>query len=396
MRRSLLFLCILLLFVFEIARVYLIMPFPGSQKINTVGIAYWLHHNITWIRLFLLVSLAILSWVVWRKYGKPARILTIFSLVAYVVLFYFFNYRFQADTMFHQPSTLSMVKSGSNKIAADRLVIGVSMNGEAKAYPVQLIGYHHQVRDTIGNVPVMITYCTVCRTGRVFSPEINGRPESFRLVGMDHFNAMFEDGTTGSWWQQATGRAIAGPLAGQSLREIPSRQASLQSWLAQYPEALVMQPDSNYLRHYKDLEAFDKGTISSSLEKRDSGSWKFKSWVLGVKNHSFARAYDWNLVLQKKLIEDSAGSMPLLIVVEKDSASFHAWNRSLEGRAMHFSLSPAGDQLQDLDTHSSWNMDGLCIDGPLKGNKLQKLQAYQEFWHSWRNFNPNTTRYQVE
>ena len=396
MRRSLLFICISLLFVFEIARVYLIMPFPGSQEINTVRLAYWLHNNLTWIRLFLLISVAILSWVVLRKYGRPAKILTAFSMVGYVILFYFFNFRFQADKMFHQPSTLSMAKTGSNKIAADRLVIGVSINGEAKAYPVQLIGYHHQVRDTIGKVQVMVTYCTVCRSGRVFSPEINGRPESFRLVGMDHFNAMFEDGTTGSWWQQATGRAIAGPLAGQSLREIPSQQASLQSWLDQYPETLVMQPDSNYLRHYKDLDAFDKGTISSKLEKRDTGAWKFKSWVLGVKNPDFARAYDWNLVLQKKIIEDSAGSIPVLIVVEKDSASFHALNRSLEGRSLHFILSPDGEQLQDIDTRSTWNMKGLCIDGPLKGNRLQPLQAYQEFWHSWKNFNPTTSQYQGE
>ena len=71
----------------------------------------------------------------------------------------------------------------------------------------------------------MITYCTVCRTGRVYSPIVNGKLEKFRLVGMDHFNAMFEDETTKSWWQQATGIAIAGPLKGSRLEEIPSHQA---------------------------------------------------------------------------------------------------------------------------------------------------------------------------
>ena len=90
------------------------------------------------------------------------------------------------------------------------------INGEAKAYPIQLIGYHHQVMDTVGNEPVIITYCTVCRTGRVYSSSLNGRHESFRLVGMDHFNAVFEDETTKTWWQQATGEAIAGPLKGSA------------------------------------------------------------------------------------------------------------------------------------------------------------------------------------
>ena len=96
----------------------------------------------------------------------------------------------------------------------NKLIVGVAINNEAKAYPIEIIGYHHQVRDTIGSMPVMITYCTVCRTGRVYSPFVNGKPENFRLVGMDHFNAMFEDATTKSWWRQQSGTAIAGPLKG--------------------------------------------------------------------------------------------------------------------------------------------------------------------------------------
>ena len=94
--------------------------------------------------------------------------------------------------------------------------MGVLVNGEARAYPIQFLGYHHQVRDTIAGQPIIVTFCTVCRTGRVFSPFVDGAPETFRLAGMDHFNAMFEDATTGSWWRQATGEAIAGPRRGKS------------------------------------------------------------------------------------------------------------------------------------------------------------------------------------
>ena len=101
-----------------------------------------------------------------------------------------------------------------------RLVIGVVNNGEAKAYPIRFLGYHHQVQDTVGGKPVIVTYCTVCRTGRVFEPMVNGKPEKFRLVGMDHFNAMFEDATTKSWWRQVNGEAITGKLKGQQLPEV--------------------------------------------------------------------------------------------------------------------------------------------------------------------------------
>jgi hypothetical protein len=83
----------------------------------------------------------------------------------------------------------------------------------------------------------MITYCTVCRTGRVFEPVVNGKFEKFRLVGMDHFNAMFEDVTTKSWWRQVTGEAITGKLKGQQLPKytvpnISGQMAAVKSQLA--------------------------------------------------------------------------------------------------------------------------------------------------------------------
>ncbi len=137
-----------------------------------------------------------------------------------------FNFNMAADHMFYQPGKLILADSATNKIGLEKLVIGVEKNGVAKAYPIQLIGYHHQVRDTLGKDQVMITYCTVCRTGRVFQPFVYGKPEVFRLVGMDHFNAMFEDVTTGSWWRQATGEAVAGPMAGDAILPRPTFGAS--------------------------------------------------------------------------------------------------------------------------------------------------------------------------
>ncbi len=169
-----------------------------------------------------------------------------------------------------------------NTVDSNKLVIGIDIHGEARAYPIQIIGYHHQVKDTVGNTPVMITYCTVCRTGRVYSPVVNGKPEKFRLVGMDHFNAMFEDETTKSWWQQATGVAIAGSLKGSHLEEIPSHQASLASWIRLHPNSTILQPDSNYKEDYHDLANFDKGTIRGHLEKRDSGI--LENEILGYRN----------------------------------------------------------------------------------------------------------------
>jgi hypothetical protein len=84
---------------------------------------------------------------------------------------------------------------------------------------------------------------------------------------MDHFNAMFEDSRTHSWWRQATGVAITGPLKGMALKEIPSKQSTLRAWITEHPASLVLQPDTSFSKHYEDLAGFDKGTIESGLEK---------------------------------------------------------------------------------------------------------------------------------
>jgi hypothetical protein len=237
----------------------------------------------------------------------------------------------------------------------------------------------------------MITYCTVCRTGRVYSPFVNGHPEDFRLVGMDHFNAMFEDRTTKSWWQQATGMAVAGPLKGSFLQEIPSRQMTLAAWLQQYPDSRIMQPDTIYRDEYDHLAGFDKGTIKSGLEKRDSASWKNKSWVVGIKTPGAERAYDWNMLVRQPMIQDSLGHTPLVLLLESDTASFRAFSRRVAAQTLWFTRS--GGNLTDSNTHSLWTIRGLCISGPLKDQQLDPLPAYQEFWHSWKQFHPNTSQF---
>ncbi|MBS1974861.1 MAG: DUF3179 domain-containing protein, partial [Bacteroidetes bacterium] len=323
---------------------------------------------------------------------KWQKIILLLVTVLYGIIFYLFNFRFVADKIFYQPENKNFANAASSLIDTNKLVIGVEINGNAKAYPVQVIGYHHQVRDTIGNAPVMITYCTVCRTGRVFSPMVNGENEPFRLVGMDHFNAMFEDSTTKSWWRQATGIAIAGPLKGSALMEIPSEQARLGAWLREHPGSLILQPDTLFKKEYDDLAGYDKGTLKSSLEKRDSASWKMKSWVVGVVHRQYAKAYDWNRLASEKMIQDSLHGLPIVIVLEKDTASFHAWNRNVNGQTLVFNNNINAEIFQDQNTHSSWNMNGECIDGILKGQKLKPVQSYQEFWHSWQTFHPRTSR----
>jgi Protein of unknown function (DUF3179) len=284
MKKLLLAIGLIILFSAEILKVYFIMPFPGSQQANTIDIAYFLQKNILYFRI---IAILLIVYSLAGRFGKWRRwqqvLFVLFGLL-YCGIFYVTNCKFLADKIFYQPKMKSFASAASYKDSTDRLVIGVEINGDAKAYPIEIIGYHHQVKDTIAGMPIMVTYCTVCRTGRVYRPYIDHRYEEFRLVGMDHFNAMFEDKSTKSWWRQVTGEAIAGPLKGKMLDEIPSYQMGLHSWIEKHPSTLILAPDTNFRRQYAGLKGFDNGTIEGSLEKRDSASWQLKSWVVGVQN----------------------------------------------------------------------------------------------------------------
>ncbi|MCU0420420.1 MAG: DUF3179 domain-containing protein [Cyclobacteriaceae bacterium] len=379
-----------LLLGFEIAKVYYIMPFPGSQQEAAVELAYWIHQNIQWIRW---VGWALLAYPAYRVVllgGVGTRMLIGVLAVFYLLVFYQFNFRLMADKMFEQPQELIFLSADSNRVERAKLVIGLERNGQAKAYPIEIIGYHHQVRDTVGGELVMVTYCTVCRTGRVFRPLVAGEPQTFRLVGMDQFNAMFEDTNTQSWWRQVNGEAVAGPLKGSLLEEVPAQQMSLLAWIDRYPHTLIMQPDRRYDSAYADLEQYDEGMVESTLEKRDTASWQEKSWVVGIQSGTVAKAYDWNDLLRLCVINDRVGDLPVVIMLEPDSVSFHAWQRD----TLAFEL--VGDALRDRNTRSTWNWRGQCLDGLLKGNQLRYVQAYQEFWHSWRVFHSGTETYSKE
>lgn len=395
LNRALVIVLLLFLFLAEILRVYLVMPLPGSQYGNTVDIAYWISRHMIWIRT---LSCSVIGIALFRtlKAGKAwEKICLSLALAGYIATAMLFNFRLEADAIFHQPSNKAFIPVAAT-MDKTKLVIGVEINGEAKGYPIQLIGYHHQVMDTVGNEPVMITYCTVCRTGRVYSTLVDGQQESFRLVGMDHFNAVFEDNTTKSWWQQATGEAIAGPLKGSWLKEIPSRQLTMDSWMRQHPNSVVMAPDSLYDERYFRLEDYDRGTMQSSLVKRDYRAWEPKSWIVGVKNDFASAAYDWNDLVKQRVIQDSLAGQPILLAMETDTTSFHVYDRRINGTILQFNTITTDNRLTDQSTNSVWNMDGLCIAGPLKGQKLSPIQAYNQFWHAWQNFQVNVKRYTVK
>jgi hypothetical protein len=371
---------ILFFILFEIANVYFVMPMPGSQDMNSIDMAYflyswrWAFRCIFGFMLILGIKSAFLS----SKWLSTLAIITLLGIS------YETNFDMAADTMFYQPKTVDVKNITDNKVEKERLILGVTHEGQAKAYPIQFLGYHHQVRDTIGNKPIMVTYCTVCRTGRIYEPLVTGKLEDFRLVGMDHFNAMFEDKTTKSWWRQATGEAITGELKGEKLPEFPSMQTTLSKWVELHPNTLVMQPDKNFQVEYDSMQTYEKGRLTGKLTRRDTNSWQNKSWVIGVEMGKISKAYDWNLLQKEHIIYDALDNQPIALILSKDSSSFVVLKRLSFGQ--RFIL--LNDTLKSIE--NKYNFMGISLNSSFPN--LTQVNAYQEYWHSWRTFHPNTQK----
>ena len=369
--------------LFELAKVYFIMPMPGSQRIRSVDLAYALH---VWRWAFRVTALVVIA------AGLPAafhlrtrrRVLSALALIATAAVCLAANYTLMADHMFKQPEHLVLSQRGANKVDENSIVVAIERDGEAKAWPIRFLVYHHQVQDTIGSKPILVTYCSVCRTGRIFEPMVGGRHETFRLVGMDTFNAMFEDSRTGSWWRQATGTAIAGPLKGTRLTELDASQLSLRQFFALHPNGVVMQPDPTFASRYDSEGRYERGESRGDLTRTDPGSWNDKSWVVGIDRGTASKAYDWNDLRARRIINDHVGGTRIVLALSQDGRSFVAFERPADVSA--FAI---GGDILTANGHS-YDFSGRELTGATP--RLGRIAASQEFWHSWRSFHPATQR----
>jgi len=389
-RSSIFWTGILLLVVPGLIHAYLLMPFPGSQDLNAITASYYLEKIVLPLRI---IGAVLIIWYFVRYFSTNStrgKIVKAVALLVCLVSFYFTDFKFKAETMFEEPQTIKFADAIHNKVPESFIVIGVVNHGVAKAYPLVYLGYHHKVQDNVGNEPVLVTYCTMCRTGRVYSPVINGARQNFRLVGARHYNAIIEDEGTKTWWYQATGNAAVGELKGSHLQELPYEQSTLAAWLDKHPGSLILQPDKHYLTDYDDLKNYDRlQAVDKDSTLKNKDTLIRKSWVVGVIVNGQAKAYDWRRLFKKRVLNDDVNHLPLLLAIEEDSLTYHFFNGTVNGKALHFDLDTLG-RLTDHETASTWDWDGLATAGMLKGSKLSKIQGYQEYWHSWKHFHPGT------
>ena len=380
---------IFLLLVPGLVHAYFLMPFPGSQDRETIVFCYYLEKLVLPLRGVGALLVLVYIFGYFGRTSKGNKWFKVIVLLLCISSYYITDVMFSAQQMFKEPQSLFMADAKHNKVPYNYVVLGVTQGGVAKAYPLIYLGYHHKVQDNIGSQPILVTYCTMCRTGRVYNPVVNGKRQNFRLVGARHYNAVIEDAGTGTWWYQATGEAAAGPLKGQHLQELPYEQATLGEWLLKHPNSLIMQPDETFNDDYADLKGYDHiQAVDKDTSIKNKDAQLRKSWVVGLIINKQPKAYNWRRLVKNGPLNDSIGSTLVLVAIESDTTTFHAWSRIVDGKPLSFKLN--NGQLADVQTASVWDWDGVCTAGVYKGRRLSKIQAYQEYWHSWKHFHPGT------
>jgi hypothetical protein len=136
-------------------------------------------------------------------------------------------------------------------LPASEPVIGLAIEGDARAYPLRILIWHEIVNDVVGGVPVAVTYCPLCNTSIVFDRRLGDRVLAFGTTGkLRNSDLVMYDRTTQSWWQQFLGEAIVGELTGTELVMVPSRLESFAKFKERAPDGRVQVAGAKVMRAY--------------------------------------------------------------------------------------------------------------------------------------------------
>lgn len=136
-------------------------------------------------------------------------------------------------------------------LEATEAVIGLIVNGEARAYPLQILMWHEIVNDVIGGVPVAVTYCPLCNSAVVFDRRFDGQVLSFGTTGkLRKSDLVMYDRESETWWQQFLGEGLIGKYTGETLKTIPARLESFENFIKRAPDGAVLVPNRPSQRNY--------------------------------------------------------------------------------------------------------------------------------------------------
>jgi len=223
-------------------------------------------------------------------------------------------------------------------------VLGVTIKGEAKAYPIKILNWHEIVNDRIGGQAVVITYCPLCGSGMAFSAEVGGAPKTFGVSGLLYnSDVLLYDRETETLWSQIMGQAVAGKHRGKSLTLIPTDNTTWAQWKETHPKTQVLAENTGFTRDYdtSPYANYDKDPSVWFPVTAKNKDYHAKTLVIGIEVDGKFKAYPFPELKKTKqtVIEDKFNGKQLKVHFDKKAVSAYITNaegKKLSGTTLYW------------------------------------------------------------
>lgn len=302
------------------------------------------------------------------------------------------------------------VEEANQWLGAAEPVVYLEVNGEVHAYPVQILIWHEIVNDTVGGIPVAVTYCPLCNSAVSYRREINGVTTTFGTSGRLFASALvMYDRATESLWTHFDGRAVVGVLTGETLDPIASPLLAWSDFQVAFPAGLVLDRDATgFNRPYGEnpYDGYDNPSTDPFLFRGTVDDRAVaKQRVVGVAIGDQASAWTLDSVSgeEAKATDGVVGDTPIVIlwkagqasaldsariVSGRDVGSVGVFSPVVDGQTLTFTAD--GGTFVDRETGSEWDITGRAVAGDLAGTALTQIHHLDTFWFAWSTYQPGT------
>lgn len=338
--------------------------------------------------------------------GGMASMAWFWGVVAAVTLLAFMFWSGYVPYVMTPPEDQRLLSAGqaSALLAPEDAVLGIVYEGEPRAYPRDFIARPHYFTDVIKDVPITVSYCILCNSGAVFKSKVGGRLLNLRSVTAFNNNIIFHDIESGNFIQQLDGRVISGPDEGLTLEPVPVIITTWKEWVREHPQTTLYYAPPRTLRD-RMVAGMLQFLIPIRKLSRRSKPWHriqgqldtrlpAMSFVFGVEINGDRCAYPVGLLGRLGVCNDNVGTEPVLLLYDAARGMGNMFSRRLDGAVLSFER--AGSSMRtalarDLETGSTWDLQGACQDGVHKGKVLKSIPHFNHiFWFSWALFKPGT------
>ena len=292
-------------------------------------------------------------------------------------------------------------------------VVVVEINGDRRAYPLQILTWHEIVNDVVGGTPVAVTFCPLCNSAIAFKRTLDGVVYDFGTTGkLRKSDLVMWDRQTQSWWQQLTGVAIAGVLSGARLEFHPAAIVSWEAFKTHSPEGQVLSKETGYNRNYgsNPYLGYDRVGEPPFLFRGElDGRLLPKERVLAINIGEKDLAIPFPVLAEERVINIEFNGVDLavffdpqaksvldgyLISDSREVGSASVFKPVVDGQKLTFQIDE--ERFTDAETGSTWNILGAAVEGPLAGKQLEIVIHGNHFWFAWAAFKPDSEIYQPE